>query len=188
MNRAVWLRLSIWTIWRKVLNALVKYGCQWRVKCTVQSVKCASLTKMEVMISLSWAHRLLTGKQGCCCFKWPFCRSIRCDGWCWTKLTARRDATVSVLTNVLSSMLPTDPMRPAIQVLFWTILMAKALMTSKSTTETNCWYLALQNHAMRKSSRLFNRRKWQHKASQILKWFSLRRKMVAAQAEAQKAT
>lgn len=29
--------------------------------------------------------------------------------------TARRDATVSVLTNVLSSMLPTDPMRPAIQ-------------------------------------------------------------------------
>ncbi|HFD7739094.1 portal protein [Serratia marcescens] len=29
--------------------------------------------------------------------------------------TARRDATVSVLTNVLNSMLPTDPLRPAIQ-------------------------------------------------------------------------
>ncbi|ELC6654326.1 portal protein [Salmonella enterica] len=29
--------------------------------------------------------------------------------------TARRDATVSVLTNVLSTMLPNDPMRPAIQ-------------------------------------------------------------------------
>ncbi|HHK6104863.1 TPA: portal protein [Yersinia enterocolitica] len=29
--------------------------------------------------------------------------------------TSRRDATVSVLTNVLSSMLPGDPMRPAIQ-------------------------------------------------------------------------
>lgn len=29
--------------------------------------------------------------------------------------TARRDATVSVLTNVLDSMLPTDPLRPAIQ-------------------------------------------------------------------------
>ncbi|HAV1619738.1 TPA: portal protein [Enterobacter hormaechei subsp. steigerwaltii] len=29
--------------------------------------------------------------------------------------TARRDATVSVLTNVLSAMLPNDPMRPAIQ-------------------------------------------------------------------------
>ncbi|MEL5369991.1 portal protein [Serratia nevei] len=29
--------------------------------------------------------------------------------------TARRDATVSVLTNVLNSMLPTDPLRPAVQ-------------------------------------------------------------------------
>ncbi|EPO4108661.1 portal protein [Enterobacter cloacae] len=29
--------------------------------------------------------------------------------------TARRDATVSVLTNILSTMLPNDPMRPAIQ-------------------------------------------------------------------------
>ncbi|EGJ9503513.1 portal protein, partial [Escherichia coli] len=85
--------------------------------------------------------------------------------------TARRDATVSVLTNVLSSMLPTDPMRPAIQGIILDNIDGEGLDDFK---EYNRNQLLISGIAKPRNE----------KEQQIVQ----QAQMVAAQAEAQKAT
>lgn len=85
--------------------------------------------------------------------------------------TARRDATVSVLTNVLSSMLPTDPMRPAIQGIILDNIDGEGLDDFK---EYNRNQLLISGIAKPRNE----------KEQQIVQ----QAQMVAAQAEEQKAT
>jgi hypothetical protein len=102
--------------------------------------------------------------------------------------TARRDATVSVLTNVLSSMLPTDPMRPAIQGIILDNIDGEGLDDFKEYNRNQLLISGIAKPRNEKEQQIVQQAQMAAQSQPNPEMVLAQAQMVAAQAEAQKAT
>ncbi|EIW6016232.1 portal protein, partial [Salmonella enterica subsp. enterica serovar Oranienburg] len=102
--------------------------------------------------------------------------------------TARRDATVSVLTNVLSTMLPNDPMRPAIQGIILDNIDGEGLDDFKEYNRNQLLTSGIVKPRNEKEQQIVMQAQQAAANQQNPEMVLAQAQMVAAQAEAQKAT
>lgn len=102
--------------------------------------------------------------------------------------TARRDATVSVLTNVLSTMLPNDPMRPAIQGIILDNIDGEGLDDFKEYNRNQLLTSGIAKPRNAKEQQVVQQAQMAAQSQQDPNMVLAQAQMVAAQAEAQKAT
>ncbi|EEB2388373.1 portal protein [Salmonella enterica subsp. enterica serovar Rubislaw] len=102
--------------------------------------------------------------------------------------TARRDATVSVLTNVLSAMLPNDPMRPAIQGIILDNIDGEGLDDFKEYNRNQLLTSGIVKPRNEKEQQIVMQAQQAAANQQNPEMVLAQAQMVAAQAEAQKAT
>ncbi|EDQ0556312.1 portal protein [Salmonella enterica subsp. diarizonae] len=102
--------------------------------------------------------------------------------------TARRDATVSVLTNVLSTMLPNDPMRHAIQGIILDNIDGEGLDDFKEYNRNQLLTSGIVKPRNEKEQQIVMQAQQAAANQQNPEMVLAQAQMVAAQAEAQKAT
>lgn len=102
--------------------------------------------------------------------------------------TARRDATVSVLTNVLSTMLPNDPMRPAIQGIILDNIDGEGLDDFKEYNRNQLLTSGIVKPRNEKEQQIVMQAQQEAANQQNPEMVLAQAQMVAAQAEVQKAT
>ncbi|EAQ2766604.1 portal protein [Salmonella enterica] len=102
--------------------------------------------------------------------------------------TARRDATVSVLTNVLSTMLPNDPMRPAIQGIILDNIDGEGLDDFKEYNRNQLLTSGIVKPRNEKEQQIVMQAQQAAANQQNPEMVLAQAQMVAAQAEVQKAT
>ncbi|EAA4135794.1 portal protein [Salmonella enterica subsp. enterica] len=102
--------------------------------------------------------------------------------------TARRDATVSVMTNVLSTMLPNDPMRPAIQGIILDNIDGEGLDDFKEYNRNQLLTSGIVKPRNEKEQQIVMQAQQAAANQQNPEMVLAQAQMVAAQAEAQKAT
>ncbi|MGX5067640.1 portal protein [Enterobacter sp. UPMP2076] len=101
--------------------------------------------------------------------------------------TARRDATVSVLTNVLSSMLPNDPMRPAIQGIILDNIDGEGLDDFKEYNRTQLLTSGIAKPRNAKEQQIVQQAQQAQQSQQDPNALIAQAQIIAAQAEQQKA-
>lgn len=101
--------------------------------------------------------------------------------------TARRDATVSVLTNVLSSMLPNDPMRPAIQGIILDNIDGEGLDDFKEYNRTQLLTSGIVKPRNAKEQQIVQQAQQAQQSQQDPNALIAQAQIIAAQAEQQKA-
>ncbi len=102
--------------------------------------------------------------------------------------TARRDATVSVMTNVLSTMLPNDPMRHAIQGIILDNIDGEGLDDFKEYNRNQLLTSGIVKPRNEKEQQIVMQAQQAAANQQNPEMVLAQAQMVAAQAEAQKAT
>lgn len=101
--------------------------------------------------------------------------------------TARRDATVSVLTNVLSSMLPNDPMRPAIQGIILDNIDGEGLDDFKEYNRTQLLTSGIAKPRNAKEQQIVQQAQQAQQSQQDPNALIAQAQIIAARAEQQKA-